>query len=309
MVNFAYAAPYVPPAPPSPAWFGMPMTWTGWDGTVWDLTGGTSGVSLGAGVRGLNMPPTRRHVTTSPAVAGSRRRGWSTDEREVFWPVSVYREGSGADARAWAELDAAFWRTMHPDRPGIWSVESPLGTRRLEVVYDNDGGHTTDLIPTLTGWERYPIYLAAEQPYWFGDPISKSWKQPDARKFFGQAGDPYLYYVSSGFTFSTAKITNPGDVEAWPVWEAEGPFTSVTVGVGGRKVTAPFTVNTGSTLVIDTNPNRRTALLDGVNVYQSLSSWNFAPIPPGEDRDLSLSMVGVGRVKATITPRYFRAWG
>jgi hypothetical protein len=311
---FVYAAPYIPPSAPGPLFTHMPMTWTGWDGTVWDLCSGVSGLALGAGVRGLNMPPTRRHVTQSPAVAGSRRRGWSTDEREVFWPLRVFRDGQNSDgqvanAQGWVDLDAAFWKSMHPDRAGVWTVESPNGTRSLTCVFDNDGGHATDMIPSLRGWEVYGIYLAAESPYWVGEPVRRSWSQSNPVNFYGPGNNAPMFHISSASNLATATVTNAGDVDAWPVWTIMGPCASVTVGVGGRTVTFPVTIPEGSTLVIDSAPEKRTAKLDGVNVYTQLSSWDFAPVPAGQDRSLSLNMVGAGSVSVDITPRFFRAWG
>lgn len=303
-----YAAPYLPPIAPGDLFTHMPMTWTGSDGVTWDLCTGSSGLALGAGVRGLNMPPTRRHVTTSPAVAGSRRRGWSTDEREVFWPLRVFRDGEGADAQAWIDLDAAFWSSMHPDKPGVWSVESPNGKRSLACVFDNDGGHSTETIPTLRGWETYGIYLAAESPYWVGEPVRRVWSQSGPVSFYGSSGAT-PFNISSASNLATATVTNPGDVDAWPVWTITGPCTSVTVGVGGRTVTYPLPVAEGSTLVIDSAPEKRAAQLNGSNVYRQLSSWDFAPVPAGQDRSLSLSMAGTGSVSVDITPRFFRAWG
>jgi hypothetical protein len=206
------------------------------------------------------------------------------------------------------ELDAAFWHTMHPDKAGVWSVTGPKGVRSLTCVYDNDGGHSMDMMPTLRGWEKYGIYLAAEQPYWSGDPVRRTWAQSAPVDFFGGVNKAPIFHISSGSSLATAAMTNEGDVDAWPVWSITGPTTSVTVGVGGRTVTAPITIAEGSTLVIDSDPVKRSALLDGVNVYKQLSSWNFAPIPPGQNMELSLSMAGTGSVMAEITPRYFRSW-
>jgi len=163
MVNVVYAAPFAPPVTSHPEWSGMVMKWVGWDGSEWTISDPSQGVVLLSGVRGLNMPPTKRHTSTSPALHGSRRRGWITDEREVFWPVKVFSDGGSAE---WLAHERAFWRTMHPDKPGVWSVTQPSGeTRTLTAVYDNDGGQEFDVIPSLTGWMNYGVYLAAEQPF------------------------------------------------------------------------------------------------------------------------------------------------
>ena len=114
-------------------------------------------------------------------------------------------------------------------------------------------------------------------------------------------------------------MTNAGAVDAWPVWEIEGQVTAFAVGVGGRQVIGNFVIPEGQRLYIDTDPTRREVLLgestpgggvgpDAENMYGELASWDFAPIPPGESRRLSLSLSGTGSVKATLSPRYLRAW-
>jgi hypothetical protein len=64
----------------------------------------------------------------------------------------------------------------------------------------------------------------------------------------------------------------------------------------------------GDTLVIDTDPTVQCAWLNGVDVTAQLGSADFAPIPAGEDRTLSLALVGAGSVQAEIRPRYYKAW-
>ena len=90
MANIVYGLPFTPPSTPGPNWQGMLMTWTGWDGSVWSIADRDSGALLLAGTRGLTLPPSRRIVDTSPAVAGSLHRGSVTDEREVFWPIKIF---------------------------------------------------------------------------------------------------------------------------------------------------------------------------------------------------------------------------
>lgn len=281
------------------------MTWTDYAGQVWDLCG-QQAVKLRAGVRGFNMPPIDKFTLTTPALAGSRLRGWRAREREVFWPITIYKNTNAAD---WVEHDSRFWAGMHPDREGVWSVTAPTGTRRMRLSFDNDGDHAMDMMPTLTGFQQYSLYLTAHDPYWFGDEQVRSWKQDPPRDFFGgPLAKAPAFHISSASQLASATMTNPGDVDAWPVWEISGPASSVTVGVGDRRVTAPISIPEGMTLTIDTDPSRRSVLLGTTNMYGALSSWDFAPIPPGESRPLSLSMVGSGAVRARIVPRYFRAW-
>jgi hypothetical protein len=117
------------------------------------------------------------------------------------------------------------------------------------------------------------------------------------------------YAVSSGSTLATAAASNPGDVETHVVWEAHGPFTSVTVGVGDQTVVAPITASEGQVLIIDTDPEVQAAFLDGVDVTDQLSRAEFGTIEPGMSVPLTLAMAGAGFITATYTPKYYRAWG
>jgi len=320
MASIVYAAPPVDMLATARLPQGMRMTWESWDGQLWDIATGAEGVALMPGVRGLNMPPTKRHTQTSPAVHGSRRTGWITAEREVFWPTLVYRESGVYD---WAQLDGDFWRSMHPDRPGIWSVTDPSGNlRKLTCVFDNDGGHSTEILPSIQGWERYGIYLAAEQPFWTGERLRRGWSGAGGSSFFG-TGAP-AFNISTASSASTATIGNPGDLDAWPKWTIVGPSTTTTIGIPGQVIQVPFNIPAGKALEVDTDPSRQTVIYGDwsqnvftgfgeissqVSRFSDMGAVEFAPIPAGEAVPLSIVINGSGVVLMELTPRHFRAWG
>lgn len=291
-------------------WSGLAaMTWTGWDGTEWDLLGENGGVFLTRdGVRGLHMPRVDRYTNVSPALAGSRWRGSRTLEREVFWPLFIY---SDSGSQGWVKYDRAFWRTMHPDKPGTWSVTSAFGeTRTLQCRFADDGDMEMTSDPSQRGWDVYPISLIAEQPYWAGPAVTQSWVDGGVVPFFGAdgtGGPPFN--ISSGNTLSTATMPNPGDVDAYPVWTITGPSTAVSVGVGDKVVEYNAVISPGNTITIDTRPDRLTVVdQDGIDRLSGLGEASFAPIPAGEAVSLSLAMTGTGSVSAALQPLYFRAF-
>lgn len=287
------------------------MTWAGWDKSEWALCDERSGVYLKPGLRGWGVPGVDRYASTSPALAGSRWRGSRTQEREVFWPLRVF---SDAGSQAWLDYDSAFWRTMHPDRPGVWSVTQPNGTtRRLTCRFVDDGSATFDIDPALVGWTDYGVTLVAEQPFWTGDPITASWSNDGLAPFLGGpsgSGRATPFYISRGNTIGSAKMPNPGDVDAYPVWTIKGPASSVTVGVAGSTITYSVAIPTNGSVVIDTRPGSESVVdQDGNDLVGNLSgAVSFAPIPASEAAELSLSLAGTGSVSATIEPCYFRAW-
>lgn len=304
-MNIAYGTVHVAPVPPASPWQRARMSWTGWDGSEWDLTNPKSGVFLtGKGVEGLGMPSHQAWIGESPATHGQYYRGHVVEARPVFWPVYLF---SGKGTAEWLELDRAFWRSLQPGKHGTWSVSTPTGgTRSLSCRFVDDGRHTVDRDPMVRGWASYGVSLIADSPFWVGLPVRRTWAQSDAVSFYG-AGAP-VFNISSGSQLASAKITNEGDLEAWPVWTIKGPVTSVTVGVDGATVQWNVALTADDTLVIDTDPTVQCAWLNGVDVTSQLGTANFAPIPAGEELPLSLTMAGTGSVEAAITPRYYRAW-
>lgn len=194
-MSYVYAEPPAKPDHEETQWVGMPCTWTGWDGSVWTLTDRTKGVYLRRGVRGLSMPSYTRHSSSSPAVRGSRHRGTSVLDREVFWPLSIFHGGGSA---AWQELDTAFWRTMDPDREGTWTIQHPGGaTRSIDLRFKEDED-TIESNPWRLGWQKYGITLLADSPLWRGALHVRRWKQSE---------DVSLYFPPPAVSFTIATDT------------------------------------------------------------------------------------------------------
>ena len=293
-------------------WVGMSPTWTGFDGSVWSLSDPAGGVVLTrGGIRGLSMPPVVRFTPlSSPALHGTRNRGFKVDERDVFWPLYVW---STVGSAAWVAKDRAFWATMRPDQTGTWSVSTPDGaSRTLTCRFKDDGNNAFDMLPGRTGWAVYGVNLVAEAPFWMGAPIVRSWTAtPVLFPPYPAVGanSPYVLYFSSGRTFSTATARNLGDVEAWPVWTVAGPFTSAAVGVGGQQVVIPFTLTAGQSVTLNSDPSAFTATReDGTDVTALLGQAQWSSVPPGSEVPLNLNLVGAGTVTLKLTPRYLRAW-
>ncbi len=321
---------------PEPAvrWTSLTHTWT-CDGRIWDLTSDDSGVWLMQGVRGINSnPPFVHYRQKSAAVAGSRWRGFSTDEREVFWPLYI---AQGDGSQAWLDYDAAFWSTMEPDKTGIWAVTQPGDdvnageTRTLELRFESEGDPPDS--PELFGWADYGVYLHAEQPYWCGPKIKQSWSNSGTQvDFYGGGplpghgfGPPF--FISSAATVSRAAIANPGPVPGRPVWTVYGPTTGGTsLGVDGRAIDIPFTLGLGQWVRLDTDPTDQRALF-GSGAVKIGSDWVIPPdaLAAGQDRtrdlgastrfglvpardtsSLEIVLTGTGTVSLELEPRYYR---
>lgn len=300
------------------------MSWTGWDGSVWPLTSPETGLFLQTGIRGLHLPSFTRQSTTSPFVPGSRHRGTVTNDRDVFWPAFVYSDSSSDEFLA---RDKAFWASFDTDLEGTWTAALPDGSSRtlgLKLISADDA---MDYDPIKRGWGSYGITLIADQPYWSGATVRRSWAQGDLRDFYvtptdtttyGYASDVILY-LSSGGSLGSATFTNDGDVPTYPVWTVIGPTTAVSFGVEGSTITVPFTIADGYAVQIDTDPingqvlwygpwdgKQITAPVDRTSELDPASK--FVAIPRGQDKVLSITMTGTGAVIAEVTNKYKRAW-
>jgi hypothetical protein len=311
-----FAVPFVPTAPPRP-WIGLGMTWTGWDGSLWNLTKASEGVVMLPGLRGLTMPPVVHYTTAYPTVSGARWRGHAIDPREVFWPIQIFCDTT---SQAWVDRDRAFWKTMRPDKTGMWTVTQPSGQKRyLMCRFDNDGESAFQHDPVLHGWSNYGITMKAKSPFWLGDTIVRSWADGAPVPFFPTAGEGFR--ISPGSDWSTATMTNPGDVPAWPVWELTGPLTTASVGLDGYLISVPFDILAGQVLIINSDPTAQTATLydytgsgtsrvlsNPVDKTMNLGSIDFCPVPAQDSVPITLTVVGSGKVTLRLTPLYLRAW-
>lgn len=304
-----FATPYVPAAPPR-TWLGLQMTWTGWDGSVWNLTSAAEGAVMLPGLRGLTMPPIVHYSTAYASVPGATWRGHTVDAREVFWPIQIYHD---IGSQGWVDRDRAFWKTMRPEKTGVWTVKLPSGAERhLDCRFSNDGDGTISHDPVLAGWSNYGITLTAERPFWRSTPIRREWTAGGALPFYpGGTGETFT--ISPSTTLDSAAMPNPGDVDAYPVWEVSGPTTTAQVGIAGRNITIPFAIDSNQVLIIDTAPSQQSAILYEAGVAPvdktaELGIANFVPVPADSVATTSLLLSGGGKVALVLTPLYLRAW-
>ncbi|MFF2631954.1 hypothetical protein ACFVR6_03635 [Microbacterium sp. NPDC058021] len=280
----------------------LSLVWEGPDGTRWDLRDQAGGIVMtGDGVEGLHNPIITKFSSKSRAVPGKRARGWRAESRDVFWPLFIWADGSNE----WSERVNEFLSSIHPDRAGTWRVRARGIERTLRCT-----GVFTDSLPLRAdplqrGWALYPVALEAEQPYWAGEVVRRGpWAAPDPRAFF--PGPPLT--ISSSSAFGSASIPNQGDVEAWGVWTLTGPLSDVVLGVGDKLIHLPFSLSAGQVLVIDTDPRRPTATLDGANWTRQLGLQEYAAVPPGQSVPLHLEATGAGQVTFDLVPLFFRAF-
>ncbi len=310
MTYIVYAEAPIPEPPLPPAFQGFHHTWTGWDGTSFDLSVPTAGVQLlQGGLTGLHMPEFDQFLDEAASVDGATFRGDRAKVRNAEWTLGIFGDSSAE----WRERDTAFWRTMRSRRPGLWTVTDPDGvSRSLVCRFRSTSEYSYERDPLKAGWAVYQVALLAEQPFWTGAPIlSPVWGNTETPvNFTGPSDSAPDYYVSGATTIGSASMTNPGDVDADLTYTAKGTGTGLTSvriqAAGGDMLYGP--VAAGSTLRINTDPAAPLATLDGVDVSGAVDPWDPRPIPAGETSPLAVTLVGQGTLQASFVPRYFRAF-
>lgn len=303
--------PFVHP-PTDPGWSPNLLWLEGWDGSRWSLSDDSSGLVLRRGVRGLGRLSHEDHRDEHAGLAGSRWRDSRATDREVFLPVQIFHDGGSLP---WKEHNRAFSKILRRGKTAWLHIVHPDGThRKLGVRYQKGADESFLLDPTMYGWATYGLYFVAEDPYWQdAQPIDRTWASSEPIFWFGggtveAAGPPWG--ISDHREVGTATISNPGDVEQWPEWTYRGPADGVTVGIGSDVVEVPIALTEGQHIVIDTRPHSQTAIREnGTDVTDQLGSFDFAPIPEGEDVELAVTIEGAGggSVSVRLVPLY--EWG
>lgn len=286
--------PVRPPAHPDAVW-GVELV--GWDGSVWWLS--DPATLLLAGHDGLFVAPYQTRYQPYTTGAGSSYRGARAAAREVFLPVQL-RAGDH-DPAGFEDLRSRFLRILHPDRSGRLRVRRlDTGTSRsLQWRYDSGAeGASGDDAYGVT-WCRLGLRLVCEQPFWEGDPLLIDFVDAAPAVFLD--GDTWPFFgVTPVATLDSAVLTNPGDVDSWPVITVTGPATRVTIPQQGDTglvdLDAPLTG--GETVIIDTRPGVKT-VVDGTGASRRADMVAFRPFPVPAGGTITLDLTVVGRGEGT----------
>lgn len=287
--------------------------WRGWDGALWDLRRGPYAYLTDAGLAGLRNPAIDVFTRTSAVLDGQVVTGWKVKPRDVFLPIDVWHPAGEVE---WYGIQTALDRTFRPDRPGTLTITDPLGNiHEISLRLGGDAGDDLASDPTTDAGLTTGYALVADDPWYLGPVVEHVFKDAAGprRGFFPTPGNPGFYLAPGTFTGADT-ISNPGDVDAWPVWTLEGPLDEFRIEVGGRVLSSRLQIPAGATLTIDTRPQRKIASLreaDGTatNVTPELELAQFARIPDGADVPVNVAIAGTGTALARFRPRYFRAWG
>ncbi|MGQ5602947.1 phage tail domain-containing protein [Streptomyces sp. EKS3.2] len=269
------------------------------------------------GATGLDMPPFALFSDDSPNLDGSIYRSARASAREIMIPVYLH----GVDRRTVNQLKRKLFQSLNPKR-GYCLLKFTEGsgrTRQLTAYYKGgmEGTESTDSAGFT--WAKYGLTFTAMDPWFYQD------QSETVRWDFG-AGEPLLSTTAAFFPMRVSDgvmggpgeslvISNPGDIEAWPIWKLYGPIKSfdLTSPDGENVKASPPSdgsdlVPSGRVLTIDTRPGKKTVKDNlGTNYWAKLdTNPQFWSVEPG-DTSASVSVVtgsGKAAVVLTFQPRY-----
>jgi Phage tail protein len=267
---------------------------------------GHSGAALRPGAMGLELPP--RTVKTRPRVGGD---GVDVERvvvgmRELTFPL-VVEGGDRAQFRDRRRRVQSYLtgrrgvRVTHVEDDGeeMWTHGYYVGGMEGEHVYDGD---------TIV---TYAPVLRCGDPYWHMAEVSEPWRPGGAASWF-----PFPPLTLTGSILTARRdVTNPGDVDSWPLWTVTGPGDRLdvvhrSIDVDGREIARTIVydapIPAGQVVKIDTRPGSRSVTdAAGTNLMPNVASDpEFWPLLGGTN-DVELTMPGSSEdsdVTVTWTP-------
>jgi hypothetical protein len=229
------------------------------------------GIFMMPGATGLDAPPFELHSDDSPNLDGGMFRDARAVAREIMLPIYLH----GIDRQTVKELKKRLVSALNPKKGFcvLKFVEGDGVPRYLKCYYKSgmEGSEAQD--QSGFTWKKFGIQLTAFDPYFYSDDVQVAqWVFGGGKAFFSTTEAFYPLRLNAGMVAgSSVDVSNPGDVEAWPRWELEGPikgFTFASPDGQSFGVTPPSNgsdvVPAGRTLTIDTRPGFK-SLRDDVN--------------------------------------------
>lgn len=282
--------------------------------------GGTEGALLPKGLESIYLPKFTQRTHKTARMHGVKFEGIDWDEGSLSMTVVVadtYLNRPAGDFRRgdmWLFLDASFRDSFSPLYPGTFEVETIRGTRRFDGRLVELDASVGGAMPDIRGVAEYEIELAAESPFWRGDPVVYDFpftgsETPD--NYYGPTNLAPDFIITGGNSLGNVVLNNPGQVEVWPTWTIDGPGQAV-VGVGDH-VTYVQGLAAGERLVINTDPQGSDVRDgNGVRAWDRLGGlYDFAPVPPGESITATAQLIGGGvgsNIRLEIPTYYLAAY-
>jgi hypothetical protein len=183
------------------------MTWTGWDGSVWDLRTGQVRLT-NDGVEGLSNLDFTIYTQDTALRDGQFMTGWKAAPRDVIMPVML---GPVESDLEWLTLERAWFKTMHPAKPGTLSITAPDGSARGPTLrFLDDGGKAYETDPSKRRMNVYAMRMVADDPWFIGPSFGRKFQAPkQTTDFYGGGAVGPRYSWTGEPNASTSTKFNP----------------------------------------------------------------------------------------------------
>lgn len=206
-----------------------------------------------------------------PGALGSRYRHVTIGVAETDLLVTVR---GATETGLWDNIEQLL-DAMNPLR-GVGRLRVTTDTRvreRTGIVTDGLGGK--DKLGRTAGplMLRFPITVRHDDPLWRPQTaVRTTITQPASASSFFPFSLPWR--IGTATQFGVLSIDNPGVHRLWPVFELDGPFTSVMArnDATGQSWTFTRSTSAGETVIVDTREGHKSVTLqDGSDVFTLLA--------------------------------------
>lgn len=163
-------------------------------------------------------------------------------------------------------------------------ARSDIGERTLRSTYLDGMNGQWDQQTSGSFWETFGLQGLAVNPNWNGG----RWSSQTVRQNDVTASwfDTFPAQLSARNVLNAGStVTVEGDVDSWPVVDAVGPCSSLTVTAGDFVLDVPDGLAAGELMYVDTDPRTKTVTFNGAGgdaAWGRLSPLSiFAPLVPG----------------------------
>lgn len=280
----------------------------GGNGDALTLTDRPNGFHVRGGAKGLDVPPVE--VQTSDSAAdGTRVRAVRWLPREVEWTQVIHASTEAVKRQRVARLVEILNTKRYG--PAQLVVGSPDGSARAVAAHyaggaEGENGHGIGT-PLYQVW---PLKLLCPDPLFSSlEPVViDPWRLAAAPKPFLSSTSPFFpIRFASSQIIGQLEILNPGDEDAFALWNILGPGGPITIGnAAGRAFVFDTVLESGDVRTVDTGA-KLVLDGDGENAWPDLGpAPKLWTIPPGK------SVASVELLDATMASRialqFFPRW-
>lgn len=269
----------------------------GSNGDVIELRETTGTYQLPAGLTGTGMLQRDVELIEGPGI--SWVRSVRSKPREINLPILLLTSSRTGQQAAQRRLARALqWSDTTPPQLR-WASET---TERylLDVTYQGGSETTWGSRTGTPKYTRWLLSLLAPDGYWRAEnPVNLP-------VLTTEVGDPLLpnlanLNVSPASLSGLVDLTNPGEVDAPPIWQLHGPWTALTLALAGDELS--FDAVDSSTLLTVDCMEATVIDASGVNRYDLLGAApRFFLIPDGSSQ---LEITATGTDTSTVITGHF----